>query len=338
MRRILLLVAVAAVVLAVVAGAVAAFLAGRSPDGGALTGVAEATRTAESSPPPSGEIVFTRDGGKPGRQALYVMAADGSRVRLLARDGADPAASPDGRRIAFMRGGGIWIVQRDGSGQRQLTDPPYVATEKRDAYPDEAPAWSPSGRTLYFVRSPDSETHQLFSIRADGTHLVRLAEVTRYYCLGDPSPAPDGRLIAFSEYDCMHGQGGGIAAVTPGGQHRGLPFVFPGSEEDLIRDPAWSPAGGKLAYTLEDLPTYDETGEVYSGGPGGVYVSTSRVSQSPRLVVENGSEPTWSPGGTWIAFREYGGGISVVRPDGTGVRPLSRRGSDSSPAWLPAAS
>jgi dipeptidyl aminopeptidase/acylaminoacyl peptidase len=56
-----------------------------------------------------------------GREAdVFVALIDGShRVRLNA-SGA-PSWSPDGRRLAVVRKGDIWIVRRDGSAGRRLT-------------------------------------------------------------------------------------------------------------------------------------------------------------------------------------------------------------------------
>jgi Tol biopolymer transport system component len=53
-----------------------------------------------------------------------VRVRDG-RVKRLTRNERDWDAvwSPDGRRIAFVRGVAIWIMNRDGSGMRQVTRP-----------------------------------------------------------------------------------------------------------------------------------------------------------------------------------------------------------------------
>ena len=65
-------------------------------------------------------FVSRRDG-----KALYVMNADGSGLRIVARVArlATPAWSPDGRRIVFARpgdGNRVYVVNADGSGQRTL--------------------------------------------------------------------------------------------------------------------------------------------------------------------------------------------------------------------------
>jgi TolB protein len=80
---------------------------------------------------------------------VWVMNANGSQARLLARDAAQqPSWSPDGRKIAFKRQIGerqqiggrqsdIYVMNADGSGQRNLTR----GADRRESQP----VWSPSG-------------------------------------------------------------------------------------------------------------------------------------------------------------------------------------------------
>jgi Tol biopolymer transport system component len=55
-----------------------------------------------------------------------------------------PAFSRDGRRIAFVRSGRIWVMNTDGTRQTRLTAPA--------SYTDDAPTWSPDGAKLAFQR------------------------------------------------------------------------------------------------------------------------------------------------------------------------------------------
>jgi dipeptidyl aminopeptidase/acylaminoacyl peptidase len=53
-----------------------------------------------------------------------------------------PAVSPDGKRVAFIQHGHIWVIGIDGKGLKQLT--------KTDGG-EERPVWSPDGQALAFA-------------------------------------------------------------------------------------------------------------------------------------------------------------------------------------------
>jgi Tol biopolymer transport system component len=94
------------------------------------------------------KIAFERD-VTDDDQAIWVMAADGTRARRLTHPhgGAgdhEPAWSPDGKQIAFERDYDLWVVDvRTGSERRLARFATY-------------PSWSPDGRRLLVmeVRRP----------------------------------------------------------------------------------------------------------------------------------------------------------------------------------------
>ena len=77
------------------------------------------------------------------------IGSDGSdEKRLLSRRNYDaqPAVSPDGKRIAFTASSDgnaeIYVMNSDGSGLLRLT---------RNSADDRSPAWSPDGKKLFFL-------------------------------------------------------------------------------------------------------------------------------------------------------------------------------------------
>ncbi len=135
--------------------------------------------------------------------SLYVVNSNGSGLRNLtsklaggggpgAGPASDPAWSPDGRKLAFVRLNAgldrspIYVVKADGSGLRNLTPKPV------GAYTD--PAWSPDGRKLAFVSERDGNS-EVYVMNANGSGQRSLTRDPAFDA--DPAWSPDGRKIAF---------------------------------------------------------------------------------------------------------------------------------------------
>jgi WD40 repeat protein len=203
----------------------------------AVAGFVFAIRSFRSEQPPpqpgspaeNGLIAFARDGTDAG---LYATSPDGSDVsRLTSNDvDQDPAWSPDGSKIAFVRGfwdqsAGIYVMNADGTGVERL-GPQNV----------EGPAWSPDGSEIAFV---DTEEGSIMATRPDGTGLRRILDVTELvggvHLVYGVTWSPDGTKIAFSagpDSDDMHiyvvdRDGSGVIQLTDGPASDALPVWQP---------------------------------------------------------------------------------------------------------------
>lgn len=143
---------------------------------------------AASAAPSTGAVVFSKSStvGDEAKGGLFAVR-DG-RLNQLTEDPTDtePNFSPDGRTIAFARGGDIYSVRPDGSGQRQLSSGPEI---------DSLPKVAPNGRYVVFERRATKDgPASLYTVGATGGGLRALTNG------GDDREAafsPDGKAIVF---------------------------------------------------------------------------------------------------------------------------------------------
>ena len=241
-------------------------------------------------------------GSPDGRRLAYTRAGgvwisdlDGGHRRSVVASGTTPAWAPDGRHIAFTDRRGIWVVGTDGRGKRRLTT----------GFRDSRPQWSPGGRTIAFVR----ETRL-----PSGTPCVSASEI---YAIGS---------------------GGGSARR----------LYDPGFRCADVYSLDWSPHGSKLVVSAFDATTGSKEPDPRAAALAGI-TTVRPDGTGRRRVIDGGLAAVWSPDATRIAYVDPrcrsatdpfvpGTQVCAARPDGSGIRAIGLVrddiGSLYPPVWL----
>lgn len=234
-----------------------------------------------------GQVLVAKEGN------IWLLTQDNFKQISSGGRSRQPAWSPDGRRIAFVRvqdnSSDVWVMNADGSGAKALT--PFRSSNLKASHWAFQPAWSPDGAQIAYVSEEATFDLAVWVMNADGSGRRQVAALDAYTGgLDTPSWSPDGSRLAFTAY------------------RNGSPQIWvltlrTGAWTQLSKNPggaydaAWSLAGTHIAYVGRDAGRND-VWVMAEDGSSPVKVSTSGLCRSPA----------WSPDGTSLAYLNGQGG------------------------------
>src|SRR5438876_51525 len=155
-----------------------------------------------NDPQPDGRPAFTPDGQSlvfhsartAGKQQIWAVNLDATGLTQLTRDSvnASPTVSPDGQTIAYVstrnKDGDIWLMNRDGTNQRQFTRSP----QQREA----EPRFLRDGTLVYLVERREGNRTVQQVIRADLATGATTAITGTDLAIASFAVSPSGDLLA----------------------------------------------------------------------------------------------------------------------------------------------
>lgn len=261
----------------------------------------------------------------PSRSHVYVMNADGTRLKALTSGNMEhrnAGAAPDGRWIAFHRCPSPgprctpYVIRPDGSGAKRILGGRFLQTRP----------WSPDSKSL-LVRTQAT----LLVVSVDGKSVRRLP--IRTDRLRETAWSPDGRYLAFARFAVGPKRASTIevAELSTGRVRR----IAAAPTRASLRSPVWLRDGKRVVFAKHPS----------SAAPDEIWVARARGRGEGRLVarvfglLDRSSSLEVSPIADKILFTasDYGGAIEVVNADGTGRRELISVGHAPSfgPTWSP---
>jgi Tol biopolymer transport system component len=274
---------------------------------------------------PDGQALLVTDQDSAvGTSSLFRVSIEtGDKRRLTSpppqsRGDLQPAVSPDGRMLAFVRSCpacDIYVASASGGDVRRITFEKQVVSGL---------AWSEDGKSIVFSseRGATAGAGSLWRVAVGGPSAARLEQIPGVGPrASQPAIARRSRLLAYQESF----QDTNLWQVPANGS--GAPkLVISSTREETLPD--YSPDGSRIVFNSN------------RSGHWEIWIANADGSHSRQLTSNAGppaSYARWSPNGRLIAFSYAGegnGDIYTMTPEGASIRRLTSETSrDETPAF-----
>ena len=226
--------------------------------------------------------------------------------------------------------GVIFIIAPDGSGERQIDEPPPAAS-------DDRPDFAVDGSLIAFQQCDD--ICRIVTVRPDGSGRRRVGgcgddeRPPRCDDVSQPAVAPNARRIAF-----VRAFGGSGPAQNLDWDHEAIYTMrMDGSDPRRVTrprasgerdgDPQWSPDGSRIVFVRTTVtPQPAGRRAIFTVNADG-----TRLRRVTPWSLRAGDGPNWSPDGTQIVFRSplsggddhFGSNLYTIHPDGSDLKQIT---------------
>lgn len=235
---------------------------------------------------------------------VYLLDLDSGKMTQLTEDGVPSGWSPDGRQIVYTgnQTPGIFVINKDGSQPTKVITNGY------------SPSWSPDGKTIRFIMDFAIATVPVNNKNGQG--LQRLAEQKGRW-LHEYEWSPDQKQVAFIGFEENNATAPNVIYLmdADGSNLRELAISTDAASV------AWSPDGKSLA-------------TVSMCGDKEALCVWNVDGTNPRLLMQYGENPQWSPDSKQIAYVR-GGKVCVINVDGSDAHCLTSDYRGEQVFWSP---
>ncbi len=264
---------------------------------------------ADTPPDLPGKLAYTtclwaEDGYEWASSTTSVLAhdADAHTRQWLGPIGADyPDWSPDGSKLLYAKGRGLWVDSLDGTPAAQIPgvaggDCRWASDSLRVVYTAAGP---PSSYTPYPPWNSD-----VWVTNIDGTDSYPIAD-SIYHDERWPAWSPDGLWVAYRKLPAAEGSSLWLIRYDRADDH---PLIatgvdgYPDYDVHYMGEHAWSPDGTRLAVNFAATDGVNELSGIGVVSRDGGLLAPVFISPAEAICCTGVHLPEWSPDGAQIVF------------------------------------